>query len=62
MYLNGRLPGYRSALMLVPNHDLVAVVLAASTDALPAAATVLSNVQYDLTSDLLSEAIVSFAA
>lgn len=62
MYLNGRLPGYRSALMILPNYNLVAVVLAASTEALPAAATVLNNLQADLTGDDLSEAIVSFAA
>lgn len=62
MYLNGRLPGYRAALMLVPEHHLVAVVLAADSDALPAAARVLSDVQRDLTGDDIAVEIDSFAA
>lgn len=37
--------------MLPPDHDLVAVVLTASTDALPAAAHVVSDVQVGLTRD-----------
>lgn len=62
MYLNGRLPGYRAALMLVPRNDLVAVVLAANSAALPAVAHLISDLQYDLTGDDLSEAIDAFAA
>lgn len=62
MFLNGRLPGYRAALMLVPGDDLVAVTLAANSAALPAAARILSDLQYDLTGDDLSGAIDAFAA
>jgi CubicO group peptidase (beta-lactamase class C family) len=62
LYLNGRLPGYRTALMLVPDHDLVAVGLAADSEALPALAGVLSAVQHGLTGDDLAGAIDAFAA
>lgn len=62
LYLNGRLPGYRTALMLVPDHDLVAVGLAADSDALPALAGILSAVQHGLTGDDLAGAIDAFAA
>lgn len=62
MYLNGRLPGYRSALLLVPDHDLVAVSLAADTGALPAQAAILSDLQQHLTGDDLTDAINAFAA
>lgn len=62
LYLNGRLPGYRTALMLVPEHELVAVVLAANTNALPTAARVLSDIQIGLTGDDLTDVIVDFAA
>jgi NADPH-dependent ferric siderophore reductase len=62
LYLNGRLPGYRTALMLVPDHDLVTVGLAADSDALPALAGILSAVQHGLTGDDLAGAIDAFAA
>jgi len=62
LYLNGRLPGYRTALVLVPDHDLVAVGLAADSDALPALAGILSAVQQGRTGDDLAEAIDAFAA
>ena len=62
LYLNGRLPGYRTALTLVPDHDLVAVGLAADSDALPALAGILSAVQHGLTGDDLAGAIDAFAA
>ena len=62
MYLNGRLPGYRAALLLVPAHGLVGVTLAADSEALPAAAKVLSTVQEQETGDDLAEAINDFAA
>jgi len=62
LYLNGRLPGYRAALMLVPEHDLVAVGLAADSDGLPALAGILSALQHDLTGDDLAGAIDAFAA
>lgn len=62
MYLNGRLPGYRAALLLVPESALVAVALAGDSDALPEQARVLSDVQRDLTGDDLAAAIDGFAA
>ena len=62
LYLNGRLAGYRAAFLLVPEHRLAAVVLAADSAALPAAARVLSEVQRDLTGDDLATLIDSFAA
>jgi hypothetical protein len=43
MYLNGRLPGYRAAFLLLPEHEFVAVTLATSSDALPAEAQILSD-------------------
>jgi D-alanyl-D-alanine carboxypeptidase len=62
MYLNGRLPGYRAALLLVPEGSLVAVTLAADSDALPAQARILSELQRDLTGDDIAPAIDGFAA
>lgn len=62
MYVNGRLPGYRTALMLVPEHDLAGVVLAADSDALPAAAQILNDVQHRVTGDDIGEQIADFAA
>jgi CubicO group peptidase (beta-lactamase class C family) len=62
LYLNGRLPGYRTALVLVPDHHLVAVGLAADSEALPALAGILNAVQHGLTGDDLAEAIDAFAA
>lgn len=62
MYLNGRLPGYRAALMLLPECDLVAVSLAADSSSLPAQASILSGLQLHLTGDDLTGAIDSFAA
>lgn len=62
LYLNGRLPGYRTVLMLLPDHELVAVALTANTNALPAAARVLSDIQVGLTGDDLADLIDRFAA
>jgi hypothetical protein len=62
LYLNGRLPGYRAALLLVPAAHLVGVVLAAEAASLPAAARILSDLQRDLTGDDLTLAINTFAA
>lgn len=61
MYVNGRVPGYRTALMLVPEHDLAGVVLAADSDALPAAAQILNDVQHRVTGDDIGEQIADFA-
>jgi len=62
MYLNGRLPGYRAVLMLLPDHGLVAAGLAASSNALPALARAVSDLQLGLTGDDLTDAIDGFAA
>ncbi|WP_281284699.1 serine hydrolase domain-containing protein [Nocardioides plantarum] len=62
LYLNGRLPGYRAALLLVPAAHLVGVVLAADSASLPAAARILSDLQRDHTGDDLTLAIDTFAA
>ncbi|MEV0720384.1 serine hydrolase domain-containing protein [Asanoa sp. NPDC050611] len=62
LYLNGRLPGYRAAMLLVPEREHVSVVLANQQDALPAAARLLSDLQRPLTGDDLADAIDGFAA
>ncbi len=62
LYLNGRLPGYRAALLLVPDHDFACVSVASDEDALPLIAASLSRQQLPLTGDDLTEAIDSFAA
>ncbi|GAA1245778.1 hypothetical protein GCM10009665_40800 [Kitasatospora nipponensis] len=62
MYLNGRLPGYRAALLLLPDQDHVSVVLAGQDTALPAVARLLSAVQHPLTGDDIAEAVDDFAA
>ena len=62
MYLNGRLPGYRSAIVLVPDRDYVSVALAAQQHALPALARLLSDLQQPLTGDDIAAAVDDFAA
>jgi CubicO group peptidase (beta-lactamase class C family) len=62
LYLNGRLPGYRAAFLLSPVHSYASVALASKTDALPAIARVLSDLQHPLTGDDLSREIDAFAA
>ncbi|HEY0951971.1 serine hydrolase domain-containing protein [Nocardioides sp.] len=62
MYLNGRLPGYRTVLMLLPDHGLVATGLAATSNALPTLARAVSDLQIPLTGDDLTDAIDGFAA
>ena len=62
LYLNGRLPGYRTAFLLSPAHDYASVALASQTDALPAVAHLLSELQQPLTGDDLSYEINAFAA
>jgi D-alanyl-D-alanine carboxypeptidase len=62
LYLNGRLPGYRAAFLLSPAHGYASVALASRTDALPAIARVLSDLQRPLTGDDLSREIDTFAA
>ncbi|SDZ44704.1 CubicO group peptidase, beta-lactamase class C family [Asanoa ishikariensis] len=62
LFVNGRLPGYRAAMLMVPDQDFVAVVLADDERALPALARLLSDLQRPLTGDDLSAAIDGFAA
>ena len=62
LYLNGRLPGYRAAWLMLPEHDLVAVLLANEQHALPALARALDDLQHPLTGDRLAAAIDGFAA
>ena len=62
MYLNGRLAGYRTAALLVPDHGYASVALANRTDALPEVARLLSDLQYPLTGDDLTTEIDAFAA
>ncbi|MFF3580427.1 serine hydrolase domain-containing protein [Streptomyces mirabilis] len=62
MYLNGRLPGYRAAMLLIPDKDYVSVVVTNQQHALHAATRVLSDMQQPLTNDDLATAIDRFAA
>ncbi|MET9670983.1 serine hydrolase domain-containing protein [Streptomyces sp. NPDC006475] len=61
MYLNGRLPGYRAAMVLVPDRDYVSVALANQETALPALARLLSDMQQPLTGDDIAKAVNNFA-
>ncbi|SNS60155.1 CubicO group peptidase, beta-lactamase class C family [Asanoa hainanensis] len=62
LFLNGRLPGHRAALLLVPDQGFVAVALAADERVLPGLARLLSDLQHPLTGDDLGPAIDAFAA
>ncbi|MFI9101804.1 serine hydrolase domain-containing protein [Streptomyces fildesensis] len=62
MYLNGRLPGYRAAMVLVPDRDYVSVALANQQTALPALARLLSDMQQPLTGDDIANVVNDFAA
>jgi CubicO group peptidase (beta-lactamase class C family) len=62
MYLNGRLPGYRTAALLIPDHSYASVAVASHTDALPEIARLLSDLQHPLTGDELAAQIDAFAA
>jgi CubicO group peptidase (beta-lactamase class C family) len=62
LYLNGRLSGYRTAALLIPDHGYASVALANRTDALPEIARLLSDLQHTLTGDDLTTEIDAFAA
>ncbi|MFI9829253.1 serine hydrolase domain-containing protein [Streptomyces sp. NPDC051913] len=62
LYLNGRLPGYRAAMVLIPDEEYVSVALANEQNALPALATLLSAMQQALTGDDIAGLINDFAA
>nr|WP_257040072.1 hypothetical protein [Streptomyces sp. OK228] len=62
MYLNGRLPGHRAAMLLIPDEDYVSVVATNQQHVLRATASFLSGMQHPLTNDDLATAIDRFAA
>ncbi|WP_433009599.1 serine hydrolase domain-containing protein [Kribbella sp. CA-294648] len=62
LYLNGRLSGYRAAMLLSPREEWAAVMLVADTDALPAIAQYLDELQRPLTGVPMARLIEDFAA
>jgi len=62
MYLNGRLPGYRTASVVLPDSGYGSVALANQQRALPLIAGILSNLQYPLTGLDVAHEIEDFAA
>lgn len=62
LYLNGRLAGYRAAMLLLPAEEWAAVMLVDDTDALPAISQYLDDLQRPLTGVPMAELIDSFAA
>lgn len=61
MYLNGRLDGYRTAVLLAPEHGYASVALGNQSQLLPHLAKRLSDLQLGLTGDDLAVAIDAFA-
>ncbi|MBS2534626.1 beta-lactamase family protein [Catenulispora sp. NF23] len=62
MYLNGRLDGYRTAVLLAPEHGYASVAFGNQTGLLPRIAKRLSESQQELTGDDLAVEIDAFAA
>jgi CubicO group peptidase (beta-lactamase class C family) len=62
LYINGRLPGYRAAMLLSPGDEWAAVMLVDDTDALPAIAEYLDSLQRPLTGVPMAAMIDAFAA
>lgn len=62
LYLNGRLAGYRTAVLLAPEHGFASVAFSNQSQLLPEIARRLSALQQDLTGDDLSVEIDAFAA
>jgi CubicO group peptidase (beta-lactamase class C family) len=62
LYLNGRLPGYRAVMLVLPDRRYASVTLANRQQALPEIARLVSDLQQPLTGDDVSRAIVEFAA
>ena len=62
MYLNGRLDGYRSAVLLAPEHGYASVALGNQTQLLPQIGKRLSALQHELTGDDLAVELDAFAA
>jgi D-alanyl-D-alanine carboxypeptidase len=61
MYLNGRLAGYRTAVLLAPDRRYASVALGNQSQLLPRIAKLLSELQYDVTGDDLAVEIDGFA-
>lgn len=55
MYLNGRLPGYRAAMLLIPDEDYVSVVVTNQQHTLRATARFLSDILGDMQHPLTNE-------
>ncbi|GAA0957279.1 hypothetical protein GCM10009554_67830 [Kribbella koreensis] len=62
LYLNGRLPGYRAAMLLSPADEWAAAMVVDDTDALPAIAEYLDGLQRPLTGVPMAGLIDGFAA
>nr|WP_239062767.1 serine hydrolase domain-containing protein [Streptomyces sp. SID13031] len=62
LYLNGRLDGYRAAMLLSPEREWAAAMLVSDTDALPAIAQYLDDLQRPLTGVPMAGLIDDFAA
>ncbi len=62
LYLNGRLPHYRAAMLLSPTHNWTAIMLVNNTDALPAIAHYLDELQRPITGESMAAQIDAFAA
>jgi D-alanyl-D-alanine carboxypeptidase len=62
LYINGRLPGYRAAMLLSPSDEWAAAMLVDDTDALPAIAQYLDELQRPLTGVPMAGMIDAFAA
>ena len=62
LYLNGRLDGYRTAVLLAPEHRYASVAFGNQAQLLPQIAKRLSDLQRDLTGDDLAVEIDAFAA
>ncbi|MDX6262778.1 MAG: hypothetical protein QOH84_4466 [Kribbellaceae bacterium] len=62
LYVNGRLPGYRAAMLLSPGDEWAAAMLVNDTDALPAIAEYLDELQRPLTGVPMAGMIDAFAA
>ncbi|MEY9864310.1 D-alanyl-D-alanine carboxypeptidase [Catenulispora sp. GAS73] len=61
MYLNGRLAGYRTAVLVAPEHGYASVAFGNQSQLLPQIAKRLSDLQQELTGDRLAVAIEAFA-
>jgi CubicO group peptidase (beta-lactamase class C family) len=62
MFLNGRLAGYRAAVLTIPDQRYASVALSNDSAALSTIATALSHMQESLTGDDLAAQINNFAA